>query len=646
MAGFDRIKLDSTAPLDTNSGSLEKKEKVSMSPRQKKKRLIILGTAIVLVVVLLLGVVIPAFATYKSAKKTYAQAQVALAALKEQNIEKASTELAKTKEDLSETQKNLDRMFILRFIPGPNFYYADAQHLAKAGSHYLDSAEVLVDAVKPYADVLGLKGEGSFTSGSAEQRIQTAVQTMSKITPKIDEIEKSVLLAREEIDKINPNRYPGFLGGEKVRNNLVQIRKLTDDGATFLSDAKPLVKLLPELLGEPEPKRYMIIFQNDKELRPTGGFITAYALFRLEHGVIKVERSSDIYDLDNTIGGKPKAPEPILKYLPKVPLFNLRDSNLSPDFEESMKTFSSMYEKAGAYEEIDGIIAIDTNAFIAAMNILGDIQAGGITFTTKIDERCNCPQAIYALEEYADKPVNYERENRKGIIGDLMFAILQKALSSSPKLYWGPLFQAMLTQTEQKHILFNLYNPDAQSGIRALNAAGKIQDFDGDYFHFNEANFGGAKANMFVQKTVKQDYDVKDDGSIEKTVTVAFKNPFPPSDCNLERGNLCLNAPLRNWVRVYVPKGSTLIDYKGSEVKMDTYEDLGKTVFEGFLIVRPLGSTTLTFTYKLPFKLESGSELPVLIQKQPGNSGDDYTLNFDGKRKEEFKLLTDRKFVF
>jgi len=68
------------------------------------------------------------------------------------------------------------------------------------------------------------------------------------------------------------------------------------------------------VVGEPTEKKYLIIFQNDKELRPTGGFITAYAVFRLDSGVIHVDTSSDIYSLDATISNKPVAPAPILKY--------------------------------------------------------------------------------------------------------------------------------------------------------------------------------------------------------------------------------------------------------------------------------------------------------------------------------------------
>src|SRR5207248_3318767 len=140
---------------------------------------------------------------------------------------------------------------------------------------------------------------------------------------------------------------------------------------------KPLIKILPSLLGQPDQKKYLVLFQNDKELRPTGGFITAYAIFNVKGGVITVETSNDIYTLDNTISGKPKAPAPLLKYLPKVPQLNLRDTNLSPDFPTSMKTFYDMYQKSDGYKKVDGVIALDTSALVAAMNILGDIDLGG-----------------------------------------------------------------------------------------------------------------------------------------------------------------------------------------------------------------------------------------------------------------------------
>ncbi|MBU3978606.1 DUF4012 domain-containing protein, partial [Patescibacteria group bacterium] len=354
----------------------------------------------------------------------------------------------------------------------------------------------------------------------------------------------------------------------------------------------------------------------------------------------------DIYSLDDSIPNKPPAPAPILKYLAKVYTFNLRDSNLSPDFIESMKTFNSLYDKAGEKVKVDGIIAMDTNVLVTTIKILDDqVSVTGLTFNTKNDPRCDCPQVIYELEDNISRPVNYVKIKRKGLLGELLQALMTKALSSSPKIYWGPLFQALIAQTNEKHILFYLFDKDAQSGIEALNAAGRIKSFDGDYLHINQTSFSGAKVNIFLEEEVENNYDINDDGAITKTVVIHYKNPHPPSDCNLERGGLCLNAEYRDWFRIYVPKGSKLVESKGSQVKITTYEELGKTVFDGFLTVRPQGIATLTLTYTLPFKLISNSPLPVLIQKQPGTGGNKYTVNVNGKAADSFELFTDKNLT-
>ena len=648
MEGFNKIELGSP----TNSLDPKEDKKIGSS---RKKPIVITSLIILAILIAIVGlsafvIVSPAKIVYKDIQKVSQQAKITADAVKKQNIALAAEELDKTKKELSQTQKDLEKLSILKIIPFASDYYSDGQHLIKAGFAGLDAADVLIKSVEPYADVLGLKGKGSFVGGTASQRIETAVKTMGKITPHIDDIAKHLGIVKTELDFVNPSRYPSFLGGDKIKKELTQTKKLTSEAVAFVNDAKPLIKILPSLLGEPKEKKYLVLFQNDKELRPTGGFITAYAVFRIDKGIIHVDRSDDIYTLDNGVLVKPKAPEPILKYLPKVSVLNLRDTNLSPDFVESMNTFNSLYKNSSSKVDVDGIIALDTNVLVSTIKTLDDeVYAGGMKFTSQNDERCDCPQVIYKLESLISTPKSLDlrvtslaavQAQRKDILGVLLYAIMEKALKSSPKIYWGPLFQDMIKQTNEKHVLFYLYNKDAQAGVEALNASGRIKQFEGDYLHINQANFGGAKANLFVKESVKVSFDIASDRTIKKMITINYKNPYPPSDCNLERGNLCLNAVLRDWIRIYVPKGSKLIDSTGSEVKLTTYEELDKTVFDGFLTVRPQGVATFTITYTLPFKVKD--TLPALIQKQPGTHDNEYTIIVNGKEKEKFPLLADK----
>ena len=217
-------------------------------------------------------------------------------------------------------------------------------------------------------------------------------------------------------------------------------------------------------------------------------------------------------------------------------------------------------------------------------------------------------------------------------------------MKSTPKVYWGPLFQDLFKQIEEKHVMFALEDKGAQQGIHAIGADGKILPFEGDYLHINEANFSGSKANLYMSKQVTQDYKVKGD-TIEKTVTINFKNSHKASDCNLERGGLCLNSVYKTWFRIYTPKGSKMLDSRGSEVKVTSYEDLDKTVFDGFISVRPLGTATFTIAYALPKNIKGEKELPLLIQKQPGLKEELFIVTVGGKKKQEIKLSTDKELI-
>ena len=78
---------------------------------------------------------------------------------------------------------------------------------------------------------------------------------------------------------------------------------------------------------------------------------------------------------------------------------------------------------------------------------------------------------------------------------------------------------------------------------------------------------------------------------------------------------------------------------------METYESLDKTVFEGFLIVNPLGTARLELTYTSPVKSTDG-KYRLLIQKQSGTDGDEYTIKLGGKERKKFTLMTDTEFTF
>ncbi|MFZ1619742.1 MAG: DUF4012 domain-containing protein, partial [Microgenomates group bacterium] len=415
--------------------------------------------------------------------------------------------------------------------------------------------------------------------------------------------------------------------------------------SSLFVDAKPLLKQLPKILGKDKEKTYLILFQNNYERRATGGFLTSYAYFRIKNGKMEIEKSSDIYSLDESISSHPVAPKEILTYHKGVNNFYIRDSNLSPDLPTSIKIFESLYSRSGNQQNYDGVIMLDAKVLVDMLTIFGDTEVSGVTFSANKDSRCDCPQVIYTLFDIVDRPVNYIKTDRKGILGDLMFALFNKAIGFSPSKYWGTLAQTMFGNLEQKHILLYFKDKNLQMAAEQINFAGRIKTTDGDYLHINNVNFAGAKSNLYVSETIESKTTKASSGEIQREVVITYKNPYAHSDCNLERGGLCLNAVLRNWLRVYVPKGSKLVSFKGSQKTVKTYDSLGKTVFEGFMTVSPEGRAQVTVTYTLPNSIKA-KDYSLMVQKQPGvEDKQDVSITVAGQKMYDGLFDTDKQYT-
>jgi hypothetical protein len=608
------------------------------------------------IIFLFMAIGIPAFLTYQKGMALYAASKKLSEAGKSQDLGKIKSELAATKKSLASFKSAYTLLSWTRIIPYFGGYVSDLGHAINAGVAGMDAGEIVLTTVEPYADILGFKGAQvqaatTQTDGekTAQERIDFLVQSLPSLLPQIDKISAKAKIVRDEISLIDAERYPENYKGKVLRANIKNTQYLIDEATNLLVNGKPVIEAAPFLLGMDSPRAYLLLFQNDKELRPTGGFMTGYAIMKVDKAKFNPVTSDDIYNLDAQYKPSIPAPDPIVKYIkgPYVLSKNLRlrDMNWSPDFAESMKMVTEAIKQVGI-ANIDGIIAVDTQLLTNLLDVIGPIGVPGFgNFNTKIDPECKCPQVIHELEAYADvegpiiwdpltgkiilKPKN--ADNRKRIIGPLMNSILANAMGQ-PKEKLPGLFEAGIKSLLEKHVLFFLYDQKYQSAVSDFGLGGKIRDYEGDYLHINDANLGGRKSNLYATEEVEQDIKVARDGSVTKTVTITYKNP--------EKQDGWLNSVLPTWVRVYVPKGSTLIDSAGLEAKAEPYEDLGKTVFAGFFQLRPEGVSKVTFQYKLPMKFSKDYKL--LIQKQPGTDGFLYTIKL-GKNSDEFFLKTDKE---
>lgn len=632
-------------PTDTTSShkTLKKVARITIS---------ILSVVIILITI---TTTIAFFTLYIPGKQLYSQAQALLpeidnlkTAINNKDLKSVKTTLDTTKTKVATLKGSYTRLSYLGKLPYLQEYYQDGTSLINIAENGLDAGQTVLAAVEPYQDFLGIKGSSTDSFKTTQDRINFLTQSIESLVPHLNTIETKINQIEISLNSIDPNRYPEKYQEYVIRANLLKVKEIVSEAHKFIKDGTPILTKTSWLLGKDKARTYLLLFQNDAELRPTGGFWTAYGLLRVDKGQMTPLASDDIYALDAKLNSSIPAPRPIKAYHINVPYYNLRDMNISPDFPTSAQIFLENYYKVmGKKDKIDAVVAIDTQVLVDLVKVLGRVgvfEQGN--FSADPDKRCDgCPQIIYQLEWMAGRPRNYVETNRKGFLGPLMHSILSNAMGSE-KSKLTPLAEAAIKNVYQKHVLFYFTDSQIQDAAVSANIAGSIATPQNgvDYLHLNDANMSSAKTNLFLKQKIKHEIR-NNNGYIEHKVTVTYTNPSKASNCNLEKGDLCLNAAkYRDWFRFYTPTGSELTKMVGSEVDPVKYEELDKQVFEGFygnkypLYAQNSAKVSVQYQTKIP----ANNNYTLLLQKQPGTKPIEYELWVDGSQHDTFSWVADK----
>lgn len=619
---------------DTKSHSYFNFRHINFWPHKKWQQILLIVGVFFLVILAAIGAI--AAYTFRTAMVLKSEAQVLQSQVqagydefKAQNLPGAESNLTQAKEQVYVLQDTYQQLSLFSKLPWLKNYYQDGQNGLKAAEHGLEAGLITLKTITPYSDILGFEGEESFAGGTVEDRVGLILQTLEVVIVELDQIEAELLQAQSYLNEIDSQRYPEELRGIKVQAQIQDLQQSADQAFAILAQFKPVIEQFPQIAGAHESKKYLVLFQNNNELRPTGGFLTAYSIINIENGKVTPEKSDDIYELDKKFTERISIPKSLGRYLTTEKYWNLRDMNISPDFKESMDTFFSYYsEIRGEPDDIDGIIAIDTQVLTRLLEILGPVEVPGYgTFSAEIDKRCDCPQVVYALSEIITRPTPYLRENRKGILGPMMQAILAKTYEA-PKLYWADLFAMSWDVVKSRHLQLYFVDDQAQLAAENAQAAGRLTPPEnGDFLAIVDANLGGAKSNLFTEYSIQQFIEGPTDGFIHKTVEITYRNNREADNCNLEAGELCLNATAPTWHRLYLPANTELIESQGFADEPNLYEELGFQVIDGFFKLDPMGAAKIRLTYKVPYNLEN---YKLFMWKQGGIKSYDTIIDVNG----------------
>ncbi|MBD3366189.1 DUF4012 domain-containing protein [candidate division WWE3 bacterium] len=605
------------------------------------------GVVVLLAVVALAGyffVVRPATKVLAKTAALKRDAQLISEGFVGRDLVQVSEGLDKMENDMHELEKARDENlgWLSKFGPTKP-YYQDSESFFKAGEHLIAAGREAVVLSEPFADAVGLRV--SSDEEVVEQSLMDAFSSWVSVMPKIaedsDEIISQLSMAGEALERVDPSRYPKEIRGMEIRSNIKRGQSVLTQLNEAAPDVKKALTLIPVLLGtEGEEIRYMIIMQNDKEIRPTGGFWTNYATFKVKNALLTSDfTSKDMYSIDLALESIdsyydfPDAPAPYTKYLKVEHLF-ARDTNTSPDYPTSIANFMEFYDMGmkvvpSEIKPVSGVFAIDTNVLAEIMEITGPVTVNGVTYDSD--------NVVLELERIASLTLA-QQSGRKRVLGYLMEAMLINLFESDKNL-WPKLIEKGVDLAVRKHVLVYLDDSEAQALVEKYNLGGTIrEDVEGDYAYVVQTNLGGDKTNWFVEKDVTHNLSQEGNRWV-KTVSVTYSYPEPSGEY------AAFVKRFADWTRLYVPSGSELIAKEGFEDEFGGGSESGKDYFDGYLTLGPGETKTVTFKYYLPEGvIVEGAPYKFLIQKQPGIVSEDHFIEIGGETTE-VELTKDFEFT-
>lgn len=351
---------------------------------------------------------------------------------------------------------------------------------------------------------------------------------------------------------------------------------------------------------------YIVLLQNNNELRATGGFMGSYAR------LLPQLQISDIYTPDGQLPGHVEPPAPIQKAFQNGE-WRLRDSNWDPDFTVAAPKIAWFFEQGGE-KKIDGLIAINFDFIRDWLAILGSVK------TTDYPETINAQNLYELAQKHAEFNFFPGSTQKRDFLGSVGKAILKKSQEANifQKIKFANLIYKNL---QQKQIL--LWFKDKKNSFD-----GSLGTPLGNYFYLVESNLGANKANCCITRKVVQEIN----GDQEK-ITIYFKNdsqfenPLPPVFWG---GNYI------GYHRIIIPATAEVQNPEKYDIEI---RDKLKIV--GFWLTVPAQKTA---TAEIVYGLKNINNF-IQVKRQPGIKFLPYKLIVDGKTVADENLVSDKFFA-
>lgn len=431
----------------------------------------------------------------------------------------------------------------------------------------------------------------------------------------------NVQLANENLANVSMEVLP-----ENFRSKLQNAQESLKKLLSLLQNVQKQMPVFLKLLGDRYQHSYLILLQNDSEVRPTGGFIGSYLLVDTNDGYITKNEFHDVYESDGLLKEEIPAPEDIAKITKN---WRLRDSNYSPDFSISGEKAAWFLQKEKG-PSVDTVIAINQHIIADLFDITGPIQLEGLSAPLTKE---NYQLVIsYLVESKASG-----KEDPKKILRSFIPAFQKKLLESKA---WDKILKVLVQSLQQKDILLYSRDEEIQEFFNGFGATGKTLNPEpqDDYLNVISVSIGGNKSDLYLKQNLNHTTFIDQDGTVNNQLIITREHTWNKGVLTQWKGLLSdfgFDAPSGDLqlilgkgsnkviTKVYVPLGSQLLESKGiakEKIAIRQDEEIHKTYFMFEMDTAAGEKNTVSLTYKLPQKLDlvTADSYKLFVQRQPG----------------------------
>ncbi|MCR4330178.1 MAG: DUF4012 domain-containing protein [Candidatus Roizmanbacteria bacterium] len=440
-------------------------------------------------------------------------------------------------------------------------------------------------------------------------------QEMAQIQLRLDAIDKNIKSLLKDTNTMRNSwvRVPAFMFEEKKKNILNQLNTANQ----YLTVFSGVQKNVSEFFGRDGKRRYLVLFMNNMELRPGGGFIGSVGVVDFDHYTLTQLRIYDVYSLDGQLKTHIDPPEPIRKYLSQ-PHWFLRDSNFSPDFPTNAVEALSFVQKEVGWSSFDGVVGV---TFSAVQDMIGAFP--GLT-VSDYNERITSDNFFIKAEGYAEYKFFSGSHSKKNFL-EAVASVMQLRIETGDfdKILLAKKLNNLL---DEKFIVLHFKNQQLQdmtennswSGAVAQQQCKTQEKCFLDYIYVVDSNLGVNKSNFYMQRAIRLDVDITTKGEVENSLTIEYRNE---SSSKAQVG-----GEYKNYLQVILPKDIRVTDVSIDGASVGEYEvntqDL-KTVGLWVTVV-PGASRSVVIEYSFVRKIDAKTTYQLIVQKQIGSINNDF----------------------